>query len=119
MRLSGEWIDAHIGDKIRRTRVLRDIGLGELAAAIRLTVREMKARETGVVRISPIELADIAGFLKVDLDFLFGGLPSAPFAAPGTPSLRVVASNAASRANVPARPRTAGLSLAVDNGGGA
>ena len=118
MRLAGEWIDVHIGDKVRRTRVLRDIGLGELAAAIRLTAHEMKARETGAVRISPIELADIAGFLRVDLDFLFRGLSAAPAMPSATHSLRVVASNTALRTHGFERRRANGLSLAVDNSAG-
>ena len=94
MKQRANIVDIHIGNRVRRTRVFRNVGLTELAAAAQITIFELKAREDGRIRFAAFELAEVAKFLQVRPQFFFEGLTSTISATPTEPPLRVVASHA-------------------------
>ena len=88
MTQSCNYLDAHVGDRIRRSRVFRDVSLGDAAAAAGLTVHELKAREDGFIPFSEREILHIAQALSVPIRFFFQGLSLKPKRTPQVTALR-------------------------------
>jgi transcriptional regulator with XRE-family HTH domain len=68
-------IDVHIGGRLRRTRIFRDLTRYDLARGIGATEREVEAFESGATRIDARQVREIGRVLRVRPSF-FGGGPS-------------------------------------------
>ena len=67
-------IDAHVGDRVSRARVFRDLSLEDLAAKTEITASALQSHEAGLSRFSAKELLRIAQCLNVEVSFFFEGL---------------------------------------------
>ena len=93
MKMQCNQIDVHVGDRVSRARVFRDIGLSELAEIAKMTSTALKSCESGTARFSPRELTRIAEYLHVELNFFFDGLTRTTKRQSTLPQLSLVASN--------------------------
>jgi transcriptional regulator with XRE-family HTH domain len=64
-------IDKHIGMRVRRTRQFRDMSQEAFAAALGLSLHQIKKYESGFERIGAGELAAICRVLRVRPSFFF------------------------------------------------
>ena len=87
-------IDAHVGDRVSRARVLRDLSLDELAAKTEMTASALQSCEAGLTRISAKELLRIAQCLNVEVSFFFEGLSRKRERQSSRPRLNVAVLNA-------------------------
>ena len=53
-------MDIHVGDRVCRARVFREISLGELAAKTEMTESALQTREAGLARFAAKELLRIS-----------------------------------------------------------
>lgn len=67
-------IDQHVGERIRRRRILLGLTQDQLGDALGISYQQIQKYETGVNRVSAGRLYQIAQHLKVSVDELFGGL---------------------------------------------
>jgi transcriptional regulator with XRE-family HTH domain len=67
-------IDKHIGMRVRRTRLFRDMSQEAFAAALGLPLLQVKKFESGFERIGAGQLAEICRVLKVRPSFFFAEL---------------------------------------------
>ena len=70
----GNKVDVHVGDRVRRTRQFRDVGLIELANRIGVSTRQLDRYEHGMERFAPEHLLKVARILGVNPSFFFNGL---------------------------------------------
>ena len=68
-------IDVHIGGRLRRTRIFRELSRFDLARGIGATEREVEAFESGATRIDAQQVRKIGRVLRVRPSF-FGSGPS-------------------------------------------
>lgn len=68
-------IDRHVGQQLRKARILRDMSQEELAAAINLTFQQVQKYERGMNRISASRMYQISKILRVRPAYFFEGLP--------------------------------------------
>ncbi len=73
MQTNRNHIDAHVGDRVRRARVFRDINLEDLAANAEMTASALQSCEAGLNRFSAKELMRISQCLRVEVSFFFDG----------------------------------------------
>jgi transcriptional regulator with XRE-family HTH domain len=64
-------IDVHVGDRLRRTRIFRNVSRRELARRIGATERQVRAFESGAARIDADQLESIGRVLDMSRSFLF------------------------------------------------
>lgn len=78
-------IDAHIGQRIRDARIMRELSQQQLADALGITFQQLQKYETGKNRISGNKLYFLCERLRIFPNWLFEGLrnetPSADFKA--------------------------------------
>jgi hypothetical protein len=67
-------VDIHVGNRVRATRVFRNLDLWELASAVKISVLDLIAYEAGSMRFLPIHLIAIATRLDVRSTLFFDGL---------------------------------------------
>jgi transcriptional regulator with XRE-family HTH domain len=67
-------IDRHIGMRVRRTREFRDMSQQAFAAALGVSLHQVKKYESGFERIGASELAAICRVLNVRPSFFFAAL---------------------------------------------
>lgn len=75
-------IDATIGQSIRHYRWLQGVEQSELAAAVGITVAQMRSHEAGKSRVSAALLFAISTHLGVDVQVFFQRSQTLPAAAP-------------------------------------
>lgn len=68
-------IDRHVGQQLRKARVLRDMSQEELAEAIGLTFQQVQKYERGMNRLSASRMYQISKILRVRPAYFFEGLP--------------------------------------------
>ncbi len=77
------FIDKHVGMRLRRMRMFRDLSQAQLAAALGISLRQLQKHESGFQRIDARELAQICKVLHVRPSFFFDELQiNGPIAAP-------------------------------------
>ena len=69
-------MDVHIGGRLRRTRIFRDLTRYELARGIGATEREVEAFESGATRIDAQQIRKIGRILRVRPSFFLRSGPS-------------------------------------------
>jgi transcriptional regulator with XRE-family HTH domain len=69
-------VDVHIGGRLRRTRIFRDLTRSDLARGIGATEREVEAFESGVMRIDAQQVRKIGRVLRVRPSFFLRTGPS-------------------------------------------
>jgi transcriptional regulator with XRE-family HTH domain len=82
-------MDVHIGGRLRRTRIFRELTRCDLARGIGATEREVEAFESGATRIGAEQIRKIGRVLHVRASFFLRSGPSdvvAPAASPGRES---------------------------------
>lgn len=67
-------INAHVGDQVRRARILCGLSRETLADAIGVSVPQLQKYETGKTRISARTLYDLSRLLRQNVNFFFEGL---------------------------------------------
>jgi transcriptional regulator with XRE-family HTH domain len=67
-------VDAHVGQKIRHRRWLKDITQQQLAAACGIKFQQIQKYENGQNRVSCSRLWEIAAALDVPVQYFFEGL---------------------------------------------
>lgn len=67
-------IDQHVGDKIRRRRMLLGYTQEQLAESLDISYQQIQKYETGANRVSAGRLYQIAERLEVPITFFFDGL---------------------------------------------
>ena len=86
-------IDIHVGDRVSRARVFREISLGELAAKTEMTESALQTREAGLTRFAAKELLRVAQYLNVEVSFFFEGLTRKHERRSPLPQLSLAGSN--------------------------
>ena len=71
MAKSTNSIDKHIGMRVRRTRLFRDMSQAQLAGALGVSLHQVKKYEGGFERIGACELLDICRIFQVRPSFFF------------------------------------------------
>ena len=66
-------VDAHVGSRVRRTRLMRDVALSELAAALGAPVWQVELFERGAARMPAHMLLACGRLLKVRPSFFLEG----------------------------------------------
>jgi transcriptional regulator with XRE-family HTH domain len=92
-------VDVHIGGRLRRTRIFRDLTRSDLARGIGATEREVEALESGVMRIDAQQVRKIGRVLRVRPSFFLRTGPSnvaEPTASP-RPESQVPSASASER----------------------
>jgi transcriptional regulator with XRE-family HTH domain len=92
-------VDVHIGGRLRRTRIFRDLTRSDLARGIGATEREVEAFESGVMRIDAQQVRKIGRVLRVRPSFFLRTGPSnvaEPTASP-RPESQVPSASASER----------------------
>ena len=69
-------MDIHIGGRLRRTRIFRDLTRYDLARGIGATEREVEAFESGATRIDAQQVQKIGRVLRVRPSFFLRSGPS-------------------------------------------
>jgi transcriptional regulator with XRE-family HTH domain len=69
-------IDIHIGGRLRRTRIFRDLTRYDLARGIGATEREVEAFESGATRIDAEQVRKLSRVLRVRPSFFLRSDPS-------------------------------------------
>jgi transcriptional regulator with XRE-family HTH domain len=64
-------IDLHVGVRIQTRREQLGVSLGELARAVGISARTLRAHEAGAARLIPAELGAIATALAVGISYFF------------------------------------------------
>lgn len=67
-------IDKHVGNRVRVRRLSLGISQQELAGQLGLTFQQIQKYEKGANRIGASRLYELAGLLRVNVDFFFEGL---------------------------------------------
>jgi transcriptional regulator with XRE-family HTH domain len=83
-------IDVHIGSRLRRTRIFRELTRYDLARGIGATEREVEAFESGATRIDAQQVREIGRVLRVRPSFFRSGSSNVAerTASPGSESQR-------------------------------
>ncbi len=68
------YVDLHVGGRVRIRRKMIDLSQEQLADAIGLTFQQVQKYERGANRISSSKLYEIARTLQVPVSFFFDGL---------------------------------------------
>ena len=68
-------IDRHVGQQLRKARILRDMSQEDLATAINLTFQQVQKYERGMNRLSASRMYQISKILRVRPTYFFEGLP--------------------------------------------
>ncbi|NQE64471.1 helix-turn-helix domain-containing protein [Caulobacter sp. RHG1] len=68
------YVDLHVGGRVRIRRKMIDLSQEQLADAIGLTFQQVQKYERGANRISASKLYEIARTLQVPVSFFFDGL---------------------------------------------
>ena len=68
------YVDLHVGGRVRIRRKMIDLSQEQLADAIGLTFQQVQKYERGANRISSSKLYEIASTLQVPVSFFFDGL---------------------------------------------
>lgn len=68
------YVDLHVGGRVRIRRKMIDLSQEQLADAIGLTFQQVQKYERGANRISSSKLYEIAKTLQVPVSFFFDGL---------------------------------------------
>jgi transcriptional regulator with XRE-family HTH domain len=92
-------VDVHIGGRLRRTRIFRDLTRSDLARGIGATEREVEAFESGATRIDAQQVRKIGRVLRVRPSFFLRTGPSnvaEPTASP-RPESQVPSASASER----------------------
>lgn len=75
----GPYIDLHLGNRLRRRRLLIGMSQHQLGSAIGVSFQQIQKYECAANRISAPRLWDLACALQVDVRYFFDGLAdSAP-----------------------------------------
>lgn len=82
-----EFVDVHVGSKVRLRRKAVGKSQQQMADAIRLTFQQVQKYERGSNRISASKLYQIAQSLQVPVDYFFEGLEQAHLGAEGQSEL--------------------------------
>lgn len=88
-------IDRHVGDRIRRRRVLMGYTQEQLADALEISYQQIQKYETGANRVSAGRLFQIAQRLETTVGYFFeglerGGYSSDPIGANARPTIELV-----------------------------
>jgi len=76
-------IDAHVGQRLRLRRQLRNVSQEQLGDEVGVTFQQIQKYENGRNRISASRLYRLALVLDVPVDWFFDGLPGRPAGAEG------------------------------------
>jgi transcriptional regulator with XRE-family HTH domain len=68
-------VDHHVGERIRLRRTELGLTQEQLAEALDVSYQQVQKYETGANRISAGRIFEIARKLRVDISYLFDGLP--------------------------------------------
>lgn len=74
-------VDAHVGARLRRRRMLLGISQERLGEAIGLTFQQIQKYERGTNRVSASRLYDLSQVLHTDMNYFFDEMPEAIAAA--------------------------------------
>lgn len=74
MKHTANYIDIHVGKRIRKFRELKNVSQTELGAACGITFQQIQKYETGRNRVSASRLHQIATFLNVTIAAFFDGV---------------------------------------------
>jgi transcriptional regulator with XRE-family HTH domain len=77
-RTPSEFVDLHVGERLRQRRIVLGLTQQELAARVGVTCQQAHKYEKGVNRLSAARLFNLAGALEVDVGFFFEGLDAGP-----------------------------------------
>ncbi len=72
-------IDRHVGQQLRKARILRDMSQEDLATAINLTFQQVQKYERGMNRLSASRMYQISKILRVKPAYFFEGLPEGEY----------------------------------------
>ena len=75
-------VDRHIGSRIRMRRMQLGLSQEKLAEHLGLTFQQVQKYEKGKNRVGGSRMAEIAGFLEVEVGFFYQGAPGTD---PGQP----------------------------------
>ncbi len=67
-------IDLHVGQQLRRRRLLLGLSQSEVAASLQVSFQQVQKYERGTSRINASRLFELAVALKVPVDYFFTGL---------------------------------------------
>ncbi|GAC1339674.1 MAG: helix-turn-helix domain-containing protein [Beijerinckiaceae bacterium] len=89
VKKSPNFVDRHVGSRVRLRRMLLGLSQEKLGDALGLTFQQVQKYEKGTNRIGASRLQQIANFLKVEVAFFFEGVsgqgaPAGGFAEEGT-----------------------------------
>lgn len=73
-------LDVHVGARLRTRRTFLRISQEKLGEQIGVTFQQVQKYEKGANRVSASQLFQLAGFLKVDVNYFFEGLTNPGFA---------------------------------------
>jgi transcriptional regulator with XRE-family HTH domain len=71
IRLNGEGVDAHVGERIRRRRTELGLTQEELGSGLGISYQQIQKYETGANRISAGRLYEIASALDIGISYFF------------------------------------------------
>jgi transcriptional regulator with XRE-family HTH domain len=78
VKKSANLTDKHVGSRVRMRRLMLRMTLRKLAKGLKLTFQQVQKYEAGETRIGAGRLQQLAGILRVPVEFFFEGAPSAP-----------------------------------------
>ncbi len=82
---SASEIDQHVGEQIRRRRILLGLTQDQLGEELGISYQQIQKYETGANRVSAGRLFQIAGQLNVSVSDLYSGLESGAITSPSKP----------------------------------
>ena len=71
-------VDVHVGERIRRRRVMLDLSQTDLGRALDVSFQQIQKYERGMNRISSSFLYEAAIFLRAPVSFFFAGFSKKP-----------------------------------------
>ena len=67
-------VDIHVGERLRRLRILNSLSQSQLAQSLGLTFQQVQKYEKGVNRLSATRLFEVSNLFDVEPNYFFEGL---------------------------------------------
>ncbi len=88
-RAQAEWVDVHVGQRVRDKRNERGVSQTEMANALRVAFQQVQKFKSGTNRVGASRLYDLAQVLGAQVQCYFEGLKNQP-SAPGDDAENIV-----------------------------